>query len=508
MANYKEPDPEQYRFITLNFADLYPEDHPVSLLLATIRKLDLSEFDANYENDTGAGGRPAFPVDRMLSILFYSLLYGNISMREVEREVRQRADLMYLSGGMTLDHTTISVFRKRHEEAIKNLFAQVVFVGIQTGQVDLETVCIDGTKIKANANRQDIGTREELARRFKHVKEACKKRYEEWGRGGDATRKKKRLERHKEKLEAALEFMDKHPDRKRVHLNEPDADWQKSKTGYVAGYNAHVAVDSKSRMIVHTEVATSQADSNNTVSMVEGVEKIAAKGLPEKKCRTKYVLDSGYASENNLRSLEGRNLYMPDREHARLSGGKQKPEERDLKSLAEEMEPKSGLDFVYNKKKDSFTCPRGDRDLAYKRTALLSGIPYRLYRRHGCGSCPLVNTCTGGARRKEIHIREDSLDGLKVKRYPPKTKRRRKTVNNNPLTVGMREKLSTKEGRSVYALRFPCAEGTIGTLKAVRNGSKFLRTGLARVTVEWFERVIAHNLACLSGFSRERASPT
>jgi transposase len=128
------------------------------------------------ENDTSAGGRPAAPCDRILAIMIYSLLYGNLSMRNLQRELSVRADLLYLSGGMSFDHTTFSVFRKRHHETIRELFSQTVFLGAQAGMVDLDTVCIDGTKIKAWANRKDIGDRKELERRYEHVNELCKKR--------------------------------------------------------------------------------------------------------------------------------------------------------------------------------------------------------------------------------------------------------------------------------------------------------------------------------------------
>ena len=60
------------------------------------------------------------------------------------------------------------------------LFSQTVFLGAQAGLIDLDTVCIDSTKIKAWANRRDIGDRQELARRYRHIRGLCEKRYAEW----------------------------------------------------------------------------------------------------------------------------------------------------------------------------------------------------------------------------------------------------------------------------------------------------------------------------------------
>ena len=165
MARYREPDVAQLRFVPINFAELFPEYHPLLQLLSTIRQLDLSEFDAGYKNDSSAGGRPADSCERVLAVVLYSLLYGGTSMPNVQRELAVRAGLLYLSGGMSIDQTTFSVFRMRHHDAILKLFGQTVFLGAQAGLIDLDTVCIDSTKIKAWANRRDIGDREELARR-------------------------------------------------------------------------------------------------------------------------------------------------------------------------------------------------------------------------------------------------------------------------------------------------------------------------------------------------------
>ena len=81
-------------------------------------------------------------------------------MRSIERDMKQRADLLYLSGGLSLEHSSIGVFRKRHAEAIKDMFKQTVFLGTEANLIDLDAVCIDSTKIKANANARDIGNRE------------------------------------------------------------------------------------------------------------------------------------------------------------------------------------------------------------------------------------------------------------------------------------------------------------------------------------------------------------
>jgi hypothetical protein len=91
----------------------------------------------------------------------------------------------------------------------------------------------------------DIGDQEELARRYEHIMEKCEKRYAQWQACEEHEEKTaleerfERLSRLKVKIEEAFRFLLEHPERKRVHLNERDADWQKDGTkGFVVGYSA------------------------------------------------------------------------------------------------------------------------------------------------------------------------------------------------------------------------------------------------------------------------------
>ena len=107
--------------------------------------------------------------------------------------------------------------------------------------------------------------------------------------------------------------------------------------GFVVGYSAQLAVDSKSQMIVHVAVATDQAYTHQAVPMVQAVEAQKAEVCPAKTDEVKYVLDCGYFSGENLKALEERDLFVPDQEHVRRAGGKTKPEDR-----AGEIGPPSG----------------------------------------------------------------------------------------------------------------------------------------------------------------------
>ena len=220
----------------------------------------------------------------------------------------------------------------------------------------------------------------------------------------------------------------------------------------------------------------------------------------------KYILDSGYSSHKNLAALKDRDVYMPDREFAATMEGKRNPEDRQTKRKAEQEASKSDLTFTYDPPSDVFTCPAGEQ-LTFRRERIKDGVSYRIYKKYGCASCPLRARCVGAkAKRKELSISSPRLAEIvanKELRAPPYGSHRggQKHIAY-PLALQMREKLKSARGKKIYAHRFPVAEGTIGVIKAARNGHRFLRRGLDRVKTEWIERCIAHNMAKLMQFAR------
>ncbi|EMN27432.1 transposase PF05598 domain protein [Leptospira kirschneri serovar Sokoine str. RM1] len=112
MAKFKNTDPNQLRMHVLDFQELFGEGHPIHGFKKVMERLDFEDFDKNYQND--ATGRPAISPKKVISALFYSILIGNLSMRELCRLSKLRAELIYLLDGEELDHTFISKFRKVH----------------------------------------------------------------------------------------------------------------------------------------------------------------------------------------------------------------------------------------------------------------------------------------------------------------------------------------------------------------------------------------------------------
>ena len=61
---------------------------------------------------------------------------------------------MWLAGMQQPDHNTINTFRgKRLQDALKDIFTQVVELLVEEGVLSIKDINVDGTKVEANANR-------------------------------------------------------------------------------------------------------------------------------------------------------------------------------------------------------------------------------------------------------------------------------------------------------------------------------------------------------------------
>jgi len=62
------------------------------------------------------------------------------------------------------DHATLARFVERHEDAIAGLFGQVLTLCARSGLAKVGVIAVDGTKVAANASRDENLDYEQLAR--------------------------------------------------------------------------------------------------------------------------------------------------------------------------------------------------------------------------------------------------------------------------------------------------------------------------------------------------------
>ena len=100
--------------------DFVAEDHLARFVLGLVKdEIDLSAITASYVSDCG---QPPFDPVMMTALLLYGYCSGIYSSRRIAKACRERVDFMSIVGLDAPDFRTISDFRKRHLQALGELF--------------------------------------------------------------------------------------------------------------------------------------------------------------------------------------------------------------------------------------------------------------------------------------------------------------------------------------------------------------------------------------------------
>jgi transposase len=129
--------------------DWLPEEHLARFVVEVVDQLDLSELTRQY---TGRGSRAHHP-GVLLSLLIYGYATGVFSSRKIERATHDSIAFRYLAANTHPDHDTIATFRRRFLPQVEALFVQVLLLAREMNLVKLGRIALDGTKVKANANK-------------------------------------------------------------------------------------------------------------------------------------------------------------------------------------------------------------------------------------------------------------------------------------------------------------------------------------------------------------------
>jgi len=164
--------PDQCCLIDFNPAALFPKRCFERFLVETIKGLDISDFSFTHNQDKG--GKTEYNPRSLLGLIFYGIADGLFSSRKLETACLYDSRYVFVSGGATPDHSTISRFINRYDNAILNLFSQVLYICWNMKYLDYKLIATDGSKFKAYASSKFTGTLEH----FKSRKEKLNKKIE------------------------------------------------------------------------------------------------------------------------------------------------------------------------------------------------------------------------------------------------------------------------------------------------------------------------------------------
>ena len=345
---YHVHDPEQPYLLPPSPREWLPKNHLVYFIHEAIDRLDLSVFHAYYEKEH-RGAVPYHPA-LMLKVLIYAYALGIFSSRAIAQAMQTRLDFIFLVGKTHPSHRTICRFRQRHLQDFLDISEQVVALdeledalygdasgwdltspSVRTAleettdaqqaspeaptpsdrasNPDKETGPSPNTSVQGmegadrasdtECERLDPEPPDPASPEVEAPHSAVSDLEEEVEQKiADTEQKIEQLSHVKTQLE---QRSGKTPPSPKATYNRTDPDSRIMKTsheGFQQGFNAQVAVDVESQIIVHAHVTQQANDRQQLIPMLEGV-KAACGSLPDR-----VLADAGYVSEANLAALE------------------------------------------------------------------------------------------------------------------------------------------------------------------------------------------------------------
>ncbi|MGW9048448.1 IS1182 family transposase [Streptomyces lydicus] len=144
-------DPHQVLLLPPSLDDWLPEGHLARFVADLIDEvLNLSPVLADY---TDKRGYPPYEPRLMLRLLIYGYTTGVRSSRAIERKCVDDVAFRFMAADQAPDFRSIARFRRRHLDALADLFTQSLHLAQKLGMVKMGRVALDGTKLEANASK-------------------------------------------------------------------------------------------------------------------------------------------------------------------------------------------------------------------------------------------------------------------------------------------------------------------------------------------------------------------
>lgn len=349
---FRAYDPDQVLLMAPVLQEWIPEGdlaHFVSDLVES-GTLDLCAIYGSYEEERGY---PPYDPRLMVKLLVYGYANGLMSSRKLERASYRDVAVRMLCADQHPDYRSVARFRKRHLDALGELFVQALRLCKEAKLVGLGSLALDGTKLRANASRHKAMSYERMVKKeqqleaeiaeirqnvnalLREAEQADAEEDERFGadsRGDELPEELRRREARLAKIREAKEALERQAREaetaRRVELEaqgkkprsprdgrdpfapkptaqrnftDPQSKIMKTSDGsYHQCYNGQAIVDSICQVIVSAELSDQAADQRQLQPAVEqlgeNLQAIDAK-LPEGAVLT---ADGGYFSEENV----------------------------------------------------------------------------------------------------------------------------------------------------------------------------------------------------------------
>jgi transposase len=343
--NFLACDREQAYLMPPSLRDWLAGDQLAWCVIDAVAEIDLSAIYGDYRAD--GHGRAAFDPGMMVALLLYAYAVGERSSRAIERRCQIDVGFRVIAANRVPDHATIARFRVRHQDALGELFGQVLGLCGRAGLVSLGVIALDGTRMAANASGRANRTYEQVAAEILAEADAVDAAEDALfgdARGdelpaelADPVSRKQRLreakrriddehqaaqQAHHDKLAARAEREAKlgHrlPGRKptappeqvdpqaRMNVTDPDSRSVRTARGFIQGYNAQ-AVTTSEQIIIAAEVEIGGTDQGLLEPMIDAAaDQLRAAGIaPDIDVA---LADAGYWKAEQIQTLWGQGI--------------------------------------------------------------------------------------------------------------------------------------------------------------------------------------------------------
>ena len=423
--------------------DWLTQDHLARFVVEVIDSLDLTDLTRQY---AGRGSKAHHPAT-LLAILVYGYSTGVFSSRKLERATYDSVAFRYIAAGSHPDHDTLATFRRRFIDELSSLFVQVLEMATEMKLLKLGTICLDGTKIHANASRHSA---------LSHG--------------------------HIEKLEVQLkaEVQD-------LFAQAESADQANVPDGVSLPDEIKRREDRLAAMAAAKVKIAARAEERYQREKAEYDEKMAARTAKEKDTGNKPGGKPPQAPTPGPKDSDQINLTDAESRIMPVSGGgfEQCYNAQAAVDVATMLLVATGLTQAPNDKEQ--VAPMLE---TLKAQAAVLGTAERLIADTGFSSEKNIKACEAAGIEPLIAVaRDEHHPGWRERHSEPLPL----PTDATPMQA-MAHKLKTKAGRAAYALRKQTVEPVFGIIKSVMGFRQFLLRGLAGARGEWSLVCLAWNL--------------
>jgi transposase len=349
-VNFIDCDRKTAYLLPPSLEDWLPEGHLAGFVVEIVEQLDLRSLKDSY---SGRGSYPYSPV-MLVALLFYGYAVGVFSSRKLERSTYDSVAFRYIAANTHPDHDTIASFRRRFLPQLTQLFVQILEIASRMKILKLGTISLDGTKVKANASRhkalsyghalkleeqlnaevaellkqaeaadqadipdgmsipEELMRREERLSAIAEAKAEIERRAAARHSAEQEAYEKKMAERANKEQKTGKKPKGSAPKppvpgptgKDQVNLTDRESRIMPSGNGFEQAYNAQIAVDVSSMLIVADHVSQHTNDKQELKPALDCLD-----ALPENLGAVdSLIADSGYFSETNVMHCEKKEI--------------------------------------------------------------------------------------------------------------------------------------------------------------------------------------------------------